>query len=1142
MDAPDDAEQCPRPSQLRVEFEAEPGNVDPTRPPRFGWRMETERRGARQAAFRVVVARDSEAAAAGRGTVWDSGRVDSRRAAVTYDGPDLAADETYHWSVRCWTDEGATYWAGPATFTTALAPEDWRGEWIAHQPGTGDSNGWRSRWRDPDAGDRPWVQVDLGESRPIERVDLHPAEPIDVVRTPDDVAVTTSWGADPVAEFGFPDAYRIEVAEDPAFEQPTVVAEVEDGEVDSDEADGTDSAADSDDADDSEEDITADDELTGTVTTRIHDAGDATGRYVRVVATDPWEVDAAAARAPEDEADARLVERSNPWQCFALAGLSVRGRDGTDLAAERPVAASSAVETDTWGPEHLTNGHDASHRASSSPQLRTEFTLDRPVESARIHVAAVGYGELSVNGERVGDRRLDPAWTEYERRVLYASHDVTDRLEAGENAIGCWLGCGWFAKRSAYWLADGSPRVRATLTVEFADGSTRRLSTGPDWRARESPLRENDLYDGERYDARLEADGWNEPGPDDGGWNVATVVDAPGGTLQPERIEPMRVVEEVDVQAVHEHPDGPILDFGQNLTGWLAVDLDDPDGGDELQLRHAETLTEDGDLSTADLRSADATDTYVARGAAVEAYEPRFTYHGFRYAQLSGSALADSGAAEEPATADGPGTTADLDPADSPTVEPGAVTAKVVHTAMDRRGYFECSNQDLNQVQHNAVWGLRGNAHSIPEDCPQRDERFGWTGDAQIAARSLLFNFDAVRFHEKWARDHDDAQSPMGFVPDVIPSKDPEDPADPTWSITRVMVPWYLYRHDGDERVLREQYEGMRAYVDYWLSVADEDGVVPATYGKFGDWLAFENTDGRRGLPFELFTTAFVYQVTDTLAKVAAVLGERADADRYRDRATAIAAGFNQRFFDAERGVYGPGTQSSFAVPLFLGLVPEDRVDDVVANLAETVRSDGSKLRTGFLGTRPLLHTLASHGHADLAYEVVAQPERPGWVYMARKGATTMWERWDSDDRVGSGMNSLNHSPFTHVSEFFYEVLAGIRVGDRPVTEHVTVDPAIVDDLEWVEASLETRNGELAVDWERRGGERDEPGGYELSVTVPWNGTATVRLPRAADATVSESGVDLADRGELAGLQSVERDGDALVVVVGAGAYEFAVE
>ena len=1092
MSASHEESEVPPPVELTIDHESEPVNVDPADTPRFSWRCETHHRGAAQTAYRIVVGRDLDTVADGRGTLWDSGRVESDAAtSVPYDGPDLGSDRTYYWSVKVWSNAGESEWADPASFSTALEPEDWRGEWIAHQPGHGDTDGWRSRWRDPDEDGEEWVQVDLGTALDISEVALHPANPVTIVRTPNDIAVTLSWFENPLDGFGFPESYRVEVSDDPGFDDPVVVAEAT---MESDEAE--------------EPEGTPED---GSVGVQTHDELDASGQYVRVTATDLDEVapsDQAMSHAREGE---RKTEATRAWQCFALAALTVRDDDGTDLATGTNVEASSSVETDTWGRDHLVNGKTRSEMVSSSPLLRTAFELDKPVESARIHSAAVGYGELYVNGERVGDGKLDPAWTDYEQRVLYASHDVTDRLSQGENALGLWLGRGWFAKQGAYWVADGSPRARAVLTVEFEDGTTRTLTTNGDWRATESPLLENDIYDGEHYDARRETDGWAEPGIDDTDWDDATVVDAPGGTLRPQRVEAMGVVEEIDVDDVHDHPEGPILDFGQNLTGWLEIDVDDPAAGDEITLRHAEALTEDGDLSTTDLRTADATDTYVARGDSdgAETYEPRFTYHGFRYAQVSGY----------------PG---DLDPED--------VTAKVVTTAMERRGEFACSNEDLNQLQHNSVWGLRSNTHSIPEDCPQRDERFGWTGDAHISTRSLLFNFDSARFDEKWARDHDDVASEMGYVTDVIPNKAFEDPADPTWSITRVMVPWYLYQHDGDEAILREQYEGMREYVDYWTDVA-EDGIVPDKYGKYGDWLAFENNDPeepRRGLPHDLFNTAFVYQVTDTFAKIAGVLGNGGDAEAYRDRADAIADAFNEEFFDSEEEVYGPGTQSSFSVPLFLGLVPDEHVDGVAANLAEKVRSDGGKLQTGFLGTRPLIHTLADHGYDELAYEVVSQPEQPGWVYMARNGATTMWERWDSDESVGSGMNSLNHSPFSHVSEYFYEELAGIRIGDEPVTDHVTIDPSIVDDLDWVEASVDTPVGELTVDWETD----DEA--YDLTVTVPWNGRATVRLPDAAGATVTESDIPLTE-GAPEGLLSAETDGDDFVVEVGAGEYEFSV-
>jgi alpha-L-rhamnosidase len=576
------------------------------------------------------------------------------------------------------------------------------------------------------------------------------------------------------------------------------------------------------------------------------------------------------------------------------------------------------------------------------------------------------------------------------------------------------------------------------------------------------------------------------------------------------------VIKTIEPESISDGEDGPVADFGQNLTGWVELDVSNASAGDEITIRHAEELHEDGSLALVDLRAADATDTYVASGEETGPYQPRFTYHGFRYAQVTGY----------------PG---DLGADD--------LRAHVVHTDMDRQGTFECSNEDLSQVQRNAVWGLRGNAHSVPTDCPQRDERYGWTGDGHISARAFMYNFDSVGFHEKWTRDHDDAQSEHGYVGDTVPYGYGTIPADPNWSITRVTIPWYLYRHYGDRAVLERHYEAMRRYVDYWQGVSD-DGIVPSEYANYGDWLTFENADGRRGLPFELFNTAFQYRTTDLFARIAAVLSREADAARYDDRAAHVRDRFNEVFFDPDSATYGPGTQSSYAVPLFFGLVPDEHEDTVVSGLVEKVRRDGRKLKTGFLGSRPLLHTLVDHGHADLAYEIVSQPEQPGWVYMVRNGATTMWERWDSDDRVGSGMNSYNHSPFTFVSEWLFGSLAGLDLemadgggsGDRSTVE---VAPAIVDDLDWVRARVETVNGPLGCEWAR-----DD--GVTATVTIPWNTTGSVSLPTGDGATVTEGGTPIreSDSAESLppGISAARRDGNWLVLTVGSGTYEFAVE
>jgi len=1078
----------PTPTELQTEFTDAP-TVAPGARPRFSWRCPTDRRGAEQRACRVVVARSREAAAAGRGEVYDSGRIESDRPATTYDGPALSADATYHWSVRVWDGDGvAGEFAEPAQFDTGLPAGGWDGEWITHAPDGGDSSGFRTPWAPAETPGEPWVQVDLGSARPIDTIELHPAVPFGNLETPEGTALTGSFGGEnPLSGFGFPAAYRIEASDDPDFGAATTVASV--GSDDSDGGESDDGA-------------------------RVHEA-DVEARYVRVTATEPATYDAERAIPDayrgEEGAHATLAV----WACLALGELVVRD-DGENLALGRPVSASGSVEEGGWGREKLVDGVRGSRIDAPAPLLRTEFELEEPVVRARLHLATPGYGEAYVDGERVGDAVLDPPWTRYDSRIAYASYDVTDALSTGEHALGLWLGRGWFSKSTHNWSSFGSPRARAHLSVTYEDGTTRTVGTDTSWEATDSPVVENDVYDGERYDARREREGWAEPGDgdDSDGFEGAIRAESPGGELSPRTIEPMRVVETFDADVLDDE-EGLLLDFGQNLTGWVELAVGGAAAGDEVTVEHAEALTDGGELSRTDLRSADATDVYVARGDEEETYEPRFTYHGFRYAEVR---------------VDGEGT-----------VDPGDVRAKAIHTAMDRRGRFDCSDPDLRGVQHNAVWGLRGNTHSIPEDCPQRDERLGWTGDAQIATRALLFNFDGVRFHEKWARDHDDCQAPLGHVGDVIPNAVEEVPADPTWSVTRVMLPWYLYLHDGDRRVLERHYEAMRRYVDYWHD-RTEEGVLPERYGKYGDWLAFENAEGRVGKPHDLFNTAFHYQVTDTFADVASVLGREADAERYRTRAETVKAAFNDAFLYPAEPTYGPGTQSALAVPLFLGLVPDAHEEAVAAALAGKVEADGHLL-TGFLGTRPLVLTLAEHGYEDLAHEVVRYPERPGWVYMVRQGATTMWERWDSDDSVGSGMNSLNHSPFTFVSEWFYEVLGGLRLreDDRPATDGVTVAPAVVDGLDWTDCEVETPTGTLATRWEHASGD-----GYDLSVTVPWNVDATVRLPvpdgeRAV--TVSEGGAALGgDRDDLpAGIEAVEREDGTVCVDCGAGSYEFAV-
>jgi alpha-L-rhamnosidase len=1096
------------PAALRVGHRTAPMDVSLDTAPRFSWTVEETDWGDGQAAYRLRLATSPEGLDAE--SLWDSGRVESDRStSVPYDGPPLAADATYYWTVTVWNDAGdRSASANPATFTTE-PDDDWDADWVARQPDGDDSNGYRSRWRDPAEDPTEWVQVDLGGERALDAVELHPAEPFTDTATPDGWTVTpndteetyldSTTAQGPVA-FGFPDRYRIEVADDPDFADARTVVD----------------ATDTDQPDPRRDPV-------------AHDVEGETGRYVRVVATSLAEVD------PEDD---RLRESFDSWAVFALAGLAVRDGSGADLACERPVTASSGVETETWGPDRLTDGRYESTMTGTSPLFRTEFELDGPVKRARARFVGLGYGELYLNGERASDDALNPGWTQYDERVLYSTYDVGSLLGEGTNAVGIWLGRGWFARSARQWLAFGSPRARLELTVEYEDGTTTTVSTGPDWGTAPSPVVENDIYEGETYDARQEQSGWAEPGFDDSDWESATLATAPDGELAPQRTDPIRVTETLDPVEVLDHEDGPILDFGQNHTGWLSLDVSGADPGDEIVLQHAEALDEEGGLRTVDLRSADATDTYVVgegggRHGADDAwgeggnggettYEPRFTYHGYRYAQISGY--------------------------------PGELTAddvrsRVVHTDFSSSGGFACSNDDLTGVQENARWGLRSNAHSVPTDCPQRDERMGFTGDGHIAARALHYNFDAARFHGKWLRDHCDTQSRHGYVPSKCPHGRLPGMADPSWTVSLLAIPWHRYRFYGDEGVLWDHYESLRRYVEFWESEAVGD-LLPGEHAGFGDWVALENLDGRRGKPTDFFTNAYYYRSVDLLGRIADALGIDAHAAHYAGRADAIADAFNDRYFDADAAAYTARTQATYALPVFFGITPEEHGEAVVANLVEKVRhADDSGLRTGFLGTRPLLAVLTEYGYADLAYEVASDPAFPGWVYMRRQGATTVWERWDSDsdEHIGGRMNSLNHSPFACISEWFYEHLAGIDVRFGADACDVTVAPSFVDGLSWAEGSVDTPLGTVESRWEETGD------GHELAVELPWNVDARVSVLLRDDAsTVRVDGTVVWADGESVWTESdadvpgtiegVERDGDRVDIVVGSGAYEFTVE
>ena len=1025
------AQRPAAPYRLRCEYLENPIGLD-TRVPRLSWALGDDRRGARQTAYQVLVAASAEDLAGDRGTVWDSGRVESPQSVlVPYGGPELRARQQYCWKVRAWDGAGvASPYSKPATWEMGLlGPEDWTARWIS--PGA------------PEAG------------HPIERASWiwHPA-----TQAPGGQAcLRTSLD---IPEGATVTAASLRVAVDNEY------------------------------------------------TLSINGDEIGTGTEWRSAAT--YDV-ARALRAGRNAI--ALAVRNQDGPAGALLGLRVTYADGTKTdvvsdgrwrAAREPAEGwtTAAFDDSAWDAAAVVApygagpwGDVAGSGAQGSSCLRKEFRLGGRIASARAYASGLGLYELTVNGQRAGDALLTPGWTYYPKHVQYQTYDVTPLLHEGANAVGAVLGNGWWGAGMAGAWRDGPPRFILQLEVRYADGRTETVVTDRTWRSHPSPVLEDSLYNGETYDARLEQRGWDEAPFDDAAWSPVEVRDAPLDVLVAQSDPLIRVTDELAPLAITQPAEGVnVVDFGQNLPGKARIRVHGPPGT-RVQLRFAEVLRPDGQVYTDNYRSARATDVYILKGEGDEVWEPRFTYRGFRYAEVTGW----------------PG---ELKPTD--------ITARVLHSDAPFIGEFRCSDDLVNRIQHNVTWGQRSNMHSVPTDCPQRDERLGWMGDAQAFSDTSCWNMDMARFYSKWMRDIVDSQGEDGHVTDVAPTLG-GGPAAPGWGDAVVVIPWTVYRFTGDTRIIEDNFAAMRAWVEYMR--ANAPGNLYEREG-YGDWVA------PVGSPTRPIGAAYYYYSTKLLADMAAAIGRTEDAATYAGLADEIAAAFNGAYFDAAANDYAGGTQTAKVLPLYFGLVPPERREAVAANLVADIVARDDHLSTGFLGTAYLMPVLSDTGHNDVAMKLALQRTYPSWGYMAEKGATTIWELWNSDT-AGPGMNSRNHFALGAVGRWFYEDLAGIQPDAKaPGFRHIIIRPRPGDDLTWAEGTYQCVYGEVRSHWERR----DD--GLRLEVTVPANTTATIYIPAPAADRVTESGLPLA---QAEGVTVAGTDGDAVLCEVGAGRYRFEV-
>lgn len=830
--------------------------------------------------------------------------------------------------------------------------------------------------------------------------------------------------------------------------------------------------------------------------------------YRIIVATSPerlaaGEADLWDSGRVDSDATAQIYYAGKPptsrQQCFWK--VLVWDRDGVESTSDVARWEMGLLDPADWQAKWIARTTETA--SNPAPLLRRGFGVARRVRQARLYIAGLGYHEVYINGQRVGDHILDPGYTRYDRRVLYVTHDVTALLRDGANAIGVMLGNGWFNTHTkAVWYFHEapwrmSPRMLLHLRVDYADGGSETIVSDESWRVATGAITFDSIYAGETYDARLAKPGWDRDGYDDSGWEPALVVDAPRGKLSAQMTPPIRSQRPIRPVSITEPKPGVfVFDMGQNMAGRAELTVSGP-AGTKVVMRYGERVFADGGLDRASIEEhmrEDSspffqTDTYILSGEGEERWHSRFTYHGFQYVEVTGF----------------PG---------RPTLD--SLLALPCHSDIPVAGSFECSIPLLNKIQHATVWAFLANLQSIPTDCPHR-EKNGWTGDAQIACEQAQYNFLPVATHTKWLDDLGDEQQPSGQLPGIVPTSGwgYSWGNGPAWDSAFYLLPYYEYVYYGDTGNLAQHYEGIRRYVDY-LTTRAQGGIVEIG---LNDWAPWRTQTGAA-----ITDTAYYYVGAQVVALAAEQLGKPDDQARYLALAESIKQAFNARFYHPETGLYDNGSQTALSCALYQGLVEPANRERVAANLVAAVEANDNHIDTGILGAKYILNALTESGRSDVAYRMVAQKDQPGWGWWMEQGATTLWEQWD-------GGASRCHIMFGDVGAWFYKALAGIRPDpEAPGFAHFTIRPEPVGHLTWVRAHYDSIRGRIESAWEKAGGH------FTLYVRIPANTTATVYLPAADLEGIVESDKPLA---ASKGVRALGLEGDRAVLEVASGTYEF---
>lgn len=759
---------------------------------------------------------------------------------------------------------------------------------------------------------------------------------------------------------------------------------------------------------------------------------------------------------------------------------------------------------------------------SPSPYLRREFDLpNKTIISARLYVTALGVYEYYINGSRVGEDIFTPGWTDYSKRIQYQTYDVTALIKSGVNALGAILGDGWAVGNVAWegrQLYSDRPKLLAQIVAAYEDGSIETLQTDSNWKVSMGPILESDMLMGESYDARREFPGWNLIGFDEKQWlpvevfsntNIPLVATNGPAIRRHEELKPVSIKDKREFTQSRW-----IFDMGQNMVGRVRLKVSGS-AGTTITLKYAEILNPDGTLYTANLRTARSVDYYTLRGDEIEVWESRFTFHGFRYVELRGY---------------------------SGSVDIETITGIVIHSDTPTTGSFECSDPQINQLQQNIVWGQKGNFVDVPSDCPQRDERLGWTGDAQVFIRTAAFNMDVAGFFNKWSQDLEDAQYPNGAYPAVAPNPVWHiGDGGPGWADAGVICPWTTYLCYGDKQILASRYVSMQKFIDF-LSQTSRNGLrcyaeYEGWHG-FGDWLALDGSDGREGgTSKELIGTAFYAHSTRLLAQIASILGHEEDSRRYNAQSDEVRNAFCNRYLLPDNTLTG-GTQTGYILALHFNLLPIHARQIAMDELVKNIQGRDTHLSTGFLGTPYINWVLSENGRIDVAYALLRQTTWPSWLYSVTQGATTIWERWDgwTQDKgfQDVSMNSFNHYAYGAIGAWMYAVIGGIDLDPaEPGYRHIMMQPKPGGGLTSAKAELHSPYGLISSHW------KFDNHVFEWKINIPANSYATVTIPARSSARIYEQGKPV-DEGSGIGL--VRREAGQAVYKITSGEYHFTVE